>query len=78
MLQKQLDQKLFLNLLLLLLFVLHMTQMKIKQEEVTWKEAVHIMEEIVNEKIKTFDTKDLDDLDEAMKVANAWHRILRG
>jgi|TARA_R100000081_G_scaffold42592_1_gene20025 hypothetical protein len=52
--------------------------MKIKQEEVTWKEAVHIMEEIVNEKIKTFDTKDLDDLDEAMKVANAWHRILRG
>ena len=47
-------------------------------EELTWSDAVHVMEEVINEKLKTLDTKEDEDLDRAMKVALAWHRILRG
>ena len=47
-------------------------------EELTWSDAVHVMEEVLNEKLKTLDTKEDEDLDRAMKVALAWHRILRG
>ena len=47
-------------------------------EEPTWSDAVHVMEEVINEKLKTLDTKEDEDLDRAMKVALAWHRILRG
>jgi len=47
-------------------------------EELTWSDAVHVMEEVINEKLKTLDTKEDEDLDRAMKVALAWHRVLRG
>ena len=47
-------------------------------EELTWSDAVHVMEEVLNEKLKTLDTKEDEDLDRAMKIALAWHRILRG
>ena len=47
-------------------------------EEMDWSDAVHVMEEVINEKLKTLDTKEDEDLDRAMKVALAWHRILRG
>ena len=47
-------------------------------EELTWSAAVHVMEEVISEKLKTLDTKEDKDLDRAMKVALAWHRILRG
>ena len=47
-------------------------------EELTWSDAVHVMEEVINEKLKTLDTKEDEDLDRAMKIALAWHRILRG
>ena len=47
-------------------------------EEMDWADAVHVMEEVINEKLKTLDTKEDEDLDRAMKVALAWHRILRG
>jgi len=47
-------------------------------EELTWSDAVHVMEEVINEKLKTLDTKEDEDLDRAMKVALAWPRILRG
>ena len=47
-------------------------------EELTWSDAVHVMEEVINEKLKTLDTKEDEDLDRAMKIALAWHRVLRG
>ena len=27
-------------------------------EELTWSDAVHVMEEVINEKLKTLDTKE--------------------
>ena len=47
-------------------------------EEMDWSDAVHVMEEVINEKLKTLDTKEDEDLDRAMKIALAWHRVLRG
>ena len=47
-------------------------------EEMDWADAVHVMEEVINEKLKTLDTKEDEDLDRAMKIALAWHRVLRG
>ena len=47
-------------------------------EEMDWSDAVHVMEEVINEKLKTLDTKEEEDLDRAMKIALAWHRVLRG
>ena len=47
-------------------------------EEMDWSDAVHVMEEVINEKLKTLDTKEDEDLDRAMKIALAWHRGLRG
>ena len=47
-------------------------------EEMDWSDAVHVMEEVINEKLNTLDTKEDEDLDSAMKIALAWHRVLRG
>ena len=49
-------------------------------EEMDWSDAVHLIEGVVNEKIKTLESQALRqrDVDRAMKVALAWHRVLRG
>ena len=49
-------------------------------EEMDWSDAVQLIEGVVNEKIKTLESQALRqrEVDMAMKVALAWHRILRG
>ena len=49
-------------------------------EEMDWSDAVQLIEGVVNEKIKTLESQALRqrEMDMAMKVALAWHRILRG
>ena len=49
-------------------------------EDMGWSDAVHLIEGVVNEKIKTFESEAWRqrDVDRAMKIALAWHRILRG
>jgi hypothetical protein len=49
-------------------------------EDMGWSDAVQLIEGVVNEKIKTLESQALRqrDVDRAMKVALAWHRILRG
>ena len=49
-------------------------------EEMDWSDAVQLIEGVVNEKIKSLESQALRqrEVDTAMKVALAWHRILRG
>ena len=49
-------------------------------EEMDWSDAVQLIEGVVNEKIKSLESQALRqrEVDMAMKVALAWHRILRG
>ena len=53
-------------------------------EEMDWSDAVQLIEGVVNEKIAWLESQDMGGIrnspegDRAMKVALAWHRILRG
>ncbi len=53
-------------------------------EEMNWSDAVQLIEGVVNEKIAWLESQDMGGIrkspegDRAMKVALAWHRILRG
>ena len=53
-------------------------------EEMDWSDAVQLIEGVVNEKIAWLESQDMGGVrnspegDRAMKVALAWHRILRG
>lgn len=47
-------------------------------EEMDWSDAVHVMEEVINEKLKTLDTKEDEDLDRAMKDSLGVAQSLEG
>ena len=53
-------------------------------EEMDWSDAVQLIEGVVNEKIAWLESQNMGGIrnspegDRAMKVALAWHRILRG
>ena len=53
-------------------------------EEMDWSDAVQLIEGVVNENIAWLESQDMGGVrnstegDRAMKVALAWHRILRG